>query len=240
MIKKLLCLLVAMLGMALQGRAQELKVPVWERFVRVNKEGINLRKAPNATSAKLFYEERMGALEGNAYSWQPQSGYSPYSPYRGQILPVIKEENGWYLVHLDYETDAYVNKNFCNDVTPQNINYGGTDRLKRILGNQNLYAHWEQNALYQACWFGRQYGVGIVWGQYDIDEGFKFLHKECGIKAETSGPFYVNLDEVNAKKIQEAHLISFLNANKPIEQMMALTYNFLDQAGEHIYTYWFK
>lgn len=134
MSKRLLLTIATVLAIAMQSSAQMvLKMPKWEKFVRINADGVNLRKAPGANSPKLYSRGFDWSLE---FSWTPRSEFEPYHLEAGAILPVLKESAEWYCLYLTHAWygnfydayEVYVMKRYCTEVTP--ASFGAQDVIK--------------------------------------------------------------------------------------------------------------
>lgn len=108
----------------------DVKLPTWQKFVCVNNNDVNLRKAPNTDSPRLMTEP--GEMN-DIYLWSDApAGYSTRKPFRlskGHAVPVISETDEWYHVYIyDYEcgdVQAYIMKTFCIEITPIPISNNG-------------------------------------------------------------------------------------------------------------------
>ncbi len=86
----------------------KLEIHNFDKFMKVNAENVNLRKAPDAQSALLLEWNNDGG-EGTQYYpvfsdenlkyLHDKYGFSGYTnaihPYAGEILPLLSESNGW-------------------------------------------------------------------------------------------------------------------------------------------------
>lgn len=124
--KRILLTIVTVLATMQVSAQMVLKMPKWDKFVRINTEGVNLRKTPSSSSPKLYSKGDDWYLE---YSWKPQSEFKPHRLKAGAILPVLKENAEWYCLYLDYASygllndayEVYIMKRFCTEVTPTNF-----------------------------------------------------------------------------------------------------------------------
>ena len=123
---KKLFFLVVMLGMALQGMAQEpftvTKFP-FRKFVRLN-DGVNLRKSPSANSPRLvsrFQEDDGFGIPAPNLLWLNRPLRKNEEAARATILPVweqsfkptIKVADGWLCGY--YDTPPILEPNFCDE-----------------------------------------------------------------------------------------------------------------------------
>lgn len=123
---KKLFFLVVILGMALQGMAQEpftVKKPPFRKFVRLN-DGVNLRKSPSANSPRLVLREgesTEGCADNTETVWLNRPLRKNEQAVRATILPVweqsfkptIKVADGWLCGY--YDTPAILRPNFCDE-----------------------------------------------------------------------------------------------------------------------------
>lgn len=137
---KKLFFLVVMLGMALQGMAQEpftvTKFP-FRKFVRLN-DGVNLRQSPSANSPRLVLrvgESTEGCADNTETIWLNRPLRKNEQAVRATILPVweqsfkpkIKVADGWLCGYYDTppilkpdfrdEDIVYVMEKFCEPVS---------------------------------------------------------------------------------------------------------------------------
>lgn len=130
MTKKIIFLLLAMVGMTLQGKAQTNKVPTIQKFVKVTTTGVNFRQKPDAKSKKLgWYSEGNGIF----LEWLPSNAkLSEFDRINETILPVTGESGDWYQVYLSiywedidgtgyYGRTAYIMKKFCQDIAQRQL-----------------------------------------------------------------------------------------------------------------------
>ncbi len=215
-------MLLVLLTFSVQGSAQNVKVPAWEKFVQINKEGVNLRKAPNAQSAKLMvrtYEADF--MYVSELSWAAGAGKTPFHLEADAVVPVIEETGDWYRIYIyGYNgvrsniLDAYIRRDFCATVEPcmlntanENSQEGWTDngQAYKVAGSNDLYVAYQENEIdgYDAC-IGKSFGVGVVWLYY---EGFFEYLKSI------SGNDYggINMD---MSKITEARVKQFMRSHQ--------------------------
>lgn len=103
--------------------ALTLKVPRWEKFVRIRPSDLNLRKGPSTDTPRLYYQEHGSDLET---SWIQSAGFEPFHFPSGTILPVLSETEEWYCLYfglywygyLNKSLEVYVMKEFCTDAYP--------------------------------------------------------------------------------------------------------------------------
>lgn len=126
--QKLLFIMFTLLSASIGAEAQlTLKVPLWEKFVEINTENVNLRRAPSATSQRLMFKGTDFWDPNKEFTWDEQPGYLPYHLLPKCILPVISETSQWYCLYLStYNPDhsfkegyeVYVMKRFCSEQLP--------------------------------------------------------------------------------------------------------------------------
>lgn len=125
--KKLLTAIVFICA-ALTAYAQysvTLTVPEYTSFLRVNTDGVNLRKTPNANSGKLmcwnsdggsyfteevyfFSDENRGRYKANSLEG---SYINTVHPMSGELMPILGESGDWYKVQYMYGTRNTSGKN---------------------------------------------------------------------------------------------------------------------------------
>ena len=124
MTKRLIIMLVVMVGMTLQSWAQRVDLNN-VKFITVTTDHVNMRKSPSINSAKLMMESLDGAegCDSRSYpvwsSSNKQPGCSRYtmSPTYYDAYPVIGETTDWYKV-LDWDFvygsfEAWIAKKYC-------------------------------------------------------------------------------------------------------------------------------
>lgn len=134
MTRRFLFLTSVMVGMALQGLGQtKVILPKFQKIVKVD-AGVNIRKAPSASSQKLieYYdpENEGGESSGVTVKWEEAKDrrYKPKA-VNADAVPVVGEVGDWYKVYYSNGYDwggesfsgiAYIAKKFCHDaeVTP--------------------------------------------------------------------------------------------------------------------------
>lgn len=223
---KRLLLMVALFAIALQCAAQMvLKAPKWEKFVKINTENINVRKAPNANSPKLMSRGSDWYLE---LSWRAQREFEPFHFDVGAVLPVLKETPEWYCLYFDDQCyaqlrgsyEVYVMKKFCTEVTPvamsnKDISWsenefvkGGTGYLVGVyfLGSPSR-APW--------CRIGHKFGKGVVMADYDdaMDFAYNYVTGETTMEKE----FHI-------EKVRESDVTKFIRS----------------KTAPHIFDVWYK
>lgn len=139
--KRIVVLLVTMLGIALQCAAQTtVKLPKVLKFVKVE-DGVNLHKGPSTTSPRLveYYDPNFdgGDSSGGVVNWESaRSKKLKATPAHADVVPVIAETGEWYQVFYDndirwgpeaFRGKVYIAKQFCHDVriAPLKINSNG-------------------------------------------------------------------------------------------------------------------
>lgn len=123
--KKMLFLLIAIVGITLQGMAQtpfKVKTPPFKKFVKVIASDVNLRKAPSTNSPRLIYEEdEMGDLYP---SWSSGKIRPGQEVAHAKVLPVcessdfpdVNNVDGWLCGHYEGQF-VYIMKKFCEEVS---------------------------------------------------------------------------------------------------------------------------
>lgn len=109
--------IVCIYGMS-QGSS--IKVPDIQKFVRIDGENVNLYKQPNTQSALLRAKTMHSPnLEKAEFSWIKKQGYTVFHLPDGKKVPVIKEVNGWNLIYINCNIEAYVPADKCVQVEPR-------------------------------------------------------------------------------------------------------------------------
>ena len=223
--KRLVSFVIFLFCIPLLGLAQEVKVPAWEKFVSVTSDRVNLRKAPNAQSSRLMIKEYEVELTFQTeYSWTTGAGKKPFCLSKGQVVPVIDESGMWYHVFLENGYDAYIRKDFCEQIEP--IVFTQDEKLRhlgmgigtayKVLGNNDLYIAYEENEEDgSSALIGRPFGAGIVWRS--CDGLLEYLLSVCGGYADA-----INLD---IKKVKYDSLKTFLSTHK-LHEPYAISYVF--------------
>lgn len=133
MTKRFLFLLVAMLGMTLQGIGQVpfgVGFPSPQNFVKVTASGVNLRKAPNTSSPRLVYRNNISddCLDCDpSLAWSSGQLKRGEKPVNAKMLYICGESGDWWQVKFyedvygdgGYTETAYVMKKFCKKLTPR-------------------------------------------------------------------------------------------------------------------------
>lgn len=122
MTKRFIYLLVAMVGMTLQGMAQDgIDIPKYNKCLKIT-NNVNLRQEPNTTSAKLMlqmeemdgYDKQHPSYLHKGYTWGNAGGKYIYRPANADYLMVIDETPEWYhgyaLLGSDEIKEVYVSK----------------------------------------------------------------------------------------------------------------------------------
>ena len=99
-----------------------LKVPRWEKFVRIRPSDLNLRKGPSTDTPRLYYR----GFDYLEFSWTQIDGFEPFHFPSGTILPVLSETDEWYCLYfgnysygsLPESFECYVMKEFCTEAYP--------------------------------------------------------------------------------------------------------------------------
>lgn len=202
---------VAFWGLALQSLAQ-LKVPVpsWEKFAIINTAGVNVRKAPNSNSPKLYSKDESWGHEINIeYSWTQRRGYTPHHLEVGTILPILKETDDWYLLYFDGYEDIYIMKKFCSVVTPLTAAFSIKESgMKQIIGSFNyiIGLYFFGSAVVEPYVrighiAAKKYIITADYGEAAVEFVNQFYDDELG---------YPNED-----KIKEANLRKFIMSHRP-------------------------
>lgn len=146
---------ISVLSFALCGYAQKsftVSVPAFTSFFRVNAEGLNLRKAPDAASARLMKwysdagsdatETALFFSDNNRGRYRANRNTGAYveacHPEEGELLPIIGESGDWYKVEfvakggygLHKHSTVWVMKKFGDKVDIASGRFGGTHPAK--------------------------------------------------------------------------------------------------------------
>ena len=126
--KRILLLTFVLLGVAVQSVAQRVDLNN-VKFITVTTDKVNMRKAPNTSSAKLMMESLDGAegCDSRAYPvWsdsRKSSGYSRCTAYptNYSAYPVVGETKDWYKVlYWDFVEgcfEVWISKQFCHELS---------------------------------------------------------------------------------------------------------------------------
>ena len=219
--KRFTIVLLLLVAAVVQGKAQNIRVPAWEKFVQINKAGVNLRKSPNVQSARLMAKtEEVDFQNVTTLSWTAGAGKRPFCLEENAVVPVIEETDDWYRIYIyDYNTyssiqDAYIRRDFCTTTEPdmlatanENSQEGWTEegQAYKLTGSNDLYVAYDENEMdgYDAC-VGKAFGVGVVWLRYD--GFFNFLRT-------ISGNSYGSLN-MDMSKITEARISQFMRSHQ--------------------------
>lgn len=218
--KAVVILVLTMFGFTLQSMAQmTLKVPKWEKFVKITAENVNLRKAPDANSPRLMSQEQ--GFGWRDFSWTPKADFEAFHLEVGTILPVLKETGDWYCLylnnvsfgHLQGVYEVYVMKKFCTTVTPIaiNVNAGSLDEeIEKVKGNKGYLIGVYFLGSYRNepwCRIGHQVSKYVVMADYDgFKGGMDFVRKFC---AENDG-----VVEFQSSRVTDAHVDKFIKSQK--------------------------
>lgn len=204
--------------------AEEVKVPKWEKFVSAKKGNVNLRKAPNVKSPLLYIHHQFRYHE---FSWQSDGRNTPYTLAKETIVPVIEERNGWLLVYIETDVEAWIRKDLCSfhipipiDRTDMHLNNGGGSPFTRIKGTEGIFVSWYDdsgNWSRQFVHFGRKFGVGILWMDYGPDD-IEFARNELG-----TTDFTLWFDPY---KLREQRVMQFMNSHEPVDYSIAYWFNY--------------
>ena len=214
--KKLLIMLTAMFGMALHGMAQmTLTVPKWDKFIKVNTEGVNLRKAANVNSPKLM---SCGTDWNAEFSWTPKEELEPFHPEAGAIFPVVKETADWYCLYFNYNcygnlvfaSDVYILKKFCTEVSPATISnddYEDSENT-RVKGNKGYYIGvYYLGSPSRAPWCRIGHNVGKYLVMADYDGSMDFARRFC------TGENVMEM-EFDIDRVKDSDVLNFIGSKK--------------------------
>lgn len=101
----------------------DIRMPKVEKFIVLTADGVNLRKAPNATAPKLMgVEDEMGEYSDVFWSSQRRGGQS-ITFSRDYPLMVLQETGEWYGVpymnrYSENRKIVYVSKKFAKEIQP--------------------------------------------------------------------------------------------------------------------------
>ena len=108
------------------------KEPKFDKFVKITKEDVNLRKGPSAQSPKLMYEG-ITTWAGTYWLGAKDKMHCPAedSPARfeGQYTPVVGETEDWVqFLFYGESRSVYVKKEFCDfksskDLVPFTVDF---------------------------------------------------------------------------------------------------------------------
>lgn len=110
--KRLAMVFVAILSVAGQVCAQP-KIPVFKKVVEVVSQNVNLRKEPNTSSPKLFWNSN-----SEKFVWEQTPDTKGVQPARADFLMIIDETQEWmhaYVLSNERVSDeaVYVSKKAC-------------------------------------------------------------------------------------------------------------------------------
>lgn len=145
--KRLLILLVALVGMTMQSVGQT-NVPKLGKIIKV-KRGVNIRKAPSVNSQRLitYYDasEDVGDGDGTVVKWEEPSDrkFKPTAFYADEVEIVRGESGDWYRIYLPIMANSYgyIAKQFCNEVerTPLKFSSEQPDFVKNAKMRNNFF-----------------------------------------------------------------------------------------------------
>ena len=157
-------------------------------FVRINADGVNIRKAPNAKAPRLGYfycSQCEGTDYENPQLWEDdpegEKPFTPFHPEKGSVYWYPKSKSiidGW---HPLYE-DQYVSAKFVEDVTPEPIT------MSRDFDRDDIYII-KQGKHAGLCIYMIEDGMdeGILYfGRID-DAGIIQFYGTCGVPHHHSG-----------------------------------------------------
>lgn len=220
--RQLLIAVVFLVNVAMQGMAQlTLKVPKWEKFVKITTEGVNLRKAPNSSSPKLLsqYEYGDNTLgDAEAYYWGTSGGYTVHLN-KGDIFPVLHETSEWYCLYFPdiwYERyiaskEVYIMKKFCTQVFPVDIDneHMGFTGMEQVPSSDGLLIgtyYFGSASREPFVRFGHKVGKYIVAADYG-DAGYDYALTCCEGETYLEMIFDIN-------KVKNNDVLTFLHKNK--------------------------
>lgn len=195
--------------------AKEVKVPKWEKFVSAKNGNANLRREPNVKSPRLYIHHQ---FRNHEFCWQSDRRNTPYTLTKETIVPVIEERNGWLLVYIETDVEAWIRKDLCSfhkpipiDRTDMHLNDGGESHFARIKGTEGIFVSWyDDSGSRQLVHFGRKFGVGILWMDYGPDD-VEFARNELGTTDFT---------------LREQRVIQFMNSHKAVEYSIAYWFSY--------------
>ena len=152
--------LLLILGFFIFGSKQvefEANLPVWQKFIIVEKSDVNLRQSPDANSQKLMEEE--GAMDSYLiWADEPKGADAgerkPYRLDNSSVCPVLAETGDWYEIFVQIGDEynlstkkAYIMKKFCREVKPIPIN---NSRFYKIPDGRfkNKYLEYDYGGVY--------------------------------------------------------------------------------------------
>ena len=103
-----------------QNTGYEITMPKIGKIITVTKNGVNLRKAPNAQAPRMVWVCQ-SETDNCWYTWSnerklPGHDYSPMSAGQGTYFLVVSETPQWYGITVSGLT-AYISKQFAKEVT---------------------------------------------------------------------------------------------------------------------------
>lgn len=253
--------LVGFLALHVLGQSKQ-KIEFAE-FVLVTGDNVNLRKAPNTTSQKLFAVIDEGCYECINYVWAQGNGKiktkvgwnEPCLATKGTVLRVVAEDGEWLRVYKDMNHCPYIMKKFTRPLKPKAI----TDELIKEIG----WIHVVPSGKYKDyCWYfeemncmyfvGKVEGCRFVFTKFiepslksaeNVDGGFKIEQKPGylpvvyyneNLKADDE--FMTNMD---LNKLSEEQFEKFLGAMDDCSESPKVTVFFdeFDQYGNRLSFY---
>ena len=220
--RRLLIAVVFFINVAMQGMAQLiLKVPKWEKFVKITTEGVNLRKAPSTSSPKLLSQYEYGdntMADDEAFYWGTSGGYTVHFNI-GDIFPVLRETDEWYCLYFpDMWCERYINskevyimKKFCTQVFPVDFDDEDMDftEMETVLGSDGLLIgtyYFGSASREPFARFGHKVGKYIVTADYG-DAGLDYALTCCEGEGYPDVIFDIN-------KVKNNDVLAFLHKNK--------------------------
>lgn len=160
--KRLLILLVALIGMTMQSVGQN-NVPKLDKIIKV-KSGVNIRKAPRVNSQRLitYYDESqdIGDGDGTIVKWEEPSDrrYKPTAFYADEVEVVNGEYGDWYRIYISIvHSYGYIAKQFCQvvDRTPLIFSSEQPDFVKDAKKHNNYFVFDDSDLSGEAIALGR-------------------------------------------------------------------------------------
>lgn len=219
--RRLLMAVVFLINVAMQGMAQlTLKVPKWEKFVKITTEGVNLRKAPNSSSPKLISQYEYDSNgDSEAYYWGTNGGYTVHFN-QGDIFPVLRETGEWYCLYFPdmwceryiASKEVYIMKKFCTQVFPLDFDDEdmGFTEMQPVPGSDGLLIgtyYFGSPSRRPFVRIGHKVGKYIIGADYE-DAGLDFAMQYT---TEGDGPLDLYFD---INKVKNNDVLTFLHKNK--------------------------
>lgn len=226
--------------------AGEVKVPLWEKFVSINKANVNLRKGPSTSTPRLMISEEQDpdcwrCPPTTEYLWQARQGATPFYLGINTIVPVIRIEGDWLLLYINQEVEAWVRQDFVSEMQPSalpqskeayettTIHKAGNYFFEYFDGYNNT-----SGTMPQYVKFGRKFGCGILWQNYGEDssepsperELFNWAKTQCGAPvSDDETTYWFRPEKFSAQKIAQ-----WMNSHAHSDGM-AISYYFVGFDG---------